>query len=118
MCENKKRIDFDYIVGDKVLILKDGILCKSESPKQKNMDYNTSSYKWNNQGYTQNQIGTIKCPESITVLQKRQVKNSNNKKVKKNKKNLLSPLSKTLMLVCSNRKLPAHKICSYIYIFF
>ena len=47
----KKRIDFDYIVGDKVLILKDGILRKSESPKQKiTMDYNTSSYEWNNQG--------------------------------------------------------------------
>ena len=35
MCEHKKLIDFDYIVGDKVLILKDGILRKSESPKQK-----------------------------------------------------------------------------------
>ncbi len=29
--ENKKRIDYDYKVGDKVLIAKDGILCKSES---------------------------------------------------------------------------------------
>ena len=35
MRENKKRIDFDYKVGDKILILKDGILHKSESPKQK-----------------------------------------------------------------------------------
>jgi hypothetical protein len=30
-CENKRRIDYDYKVGDKVLIAKDGILCKSES---------------------------------------------------------------------------------------
>ena len=35
MRENKKRIDFDYKVGDKILILKDDILHKSESPKQK-----------------------------------------------------------------------------------
>ena len=35
MHENEKRIDFDYKVGDKILILKDGILRKSESPKQK-----------------------------------------------------------------------------------
>ena len=35
MRENKKRINFDYIVGDKVLILKDVILRKSESPKEK-----------------------------------------------------------------------------------
>ena len=34
-CENKKRVDFDYKVGDKILILKYGILCKSESAKQK-----------------------------------------------------------------------------------
>jgi hypothetical protein len=32
--ENSKRIDYDYAVGGKVLILKDGILCKAESPKQ------------------------------------------------------------------------------------
>jgi hypothetical protein len=29
--ENKTRVDFDYKVGDKVLIHKDGILCKAES---------------------------------------------------------------------------------------
>ena len=32
--ENSKRIDYDYAVGGKVLILKDGILRKAESPKQ------------------------------------------------------------------------------------
>ena len=35
MRENEKQIDFDYIVGDKILILKDGILRKAESSKQK-----------------------------------------------------------------------------------
>ena len=35
MLENKKHIDYDYKVGGKVLILKDGILRKAESPKQK-----------------------------------------------------------------------------------
>ena len=34
--ENKKRIDFDYKVGDKVLIRKDGILRKAESIWKKN----------------------------------------------------------------------------------
>ena len=29
--ENNKRVDYDYKVGDKVLIRKDGILCKAES---------------------------------------------------------------------------------------
>ena len=31
----KKQIDYDYAVGGKVLILKDGILHKAESPNQK-----------------------------------------------------------------------------------
>ena len=29
--ENNKRVDYDYKVGDKILIQKDGILCKAES---------------------------------------------------------------------------------------
>ena len=33
--ENKKHVDYDYKVGDKILIMKDGILRKAESPKQK-----------------------------------------------------------------------------------
>ena len=28
-------MDFDYKVGDKILIVKDGIICKAESPKGK-----------------------------------------------------------------------------------
>ena len=35
MRKNKECIDYDYKVGGKVLILKDGILCKAENPKQK-----------------------------------------------------------------------------------
>jgi hypothetical protein len=31
----KKRVDYDYKVSDKILIVKDGILHKSESPKEK-----------------------------------------------------------------------------------
>ena len=33
--KTKKRMDFDYKIGDKILIVKDGILRKAESPKQK-----------------------------------------------------------------------------------
>ena len=33
--ENKKHVDFDYTVCDKILIVKDGILRKAESPKLK-----------------------------------------------------------------------------------
>ena len=33
--ENEKCVDFNYKVGDKILIVKDGIFCKAESPKQK-----------------------------------------------------------------------------------
>ncbi len=29
--ENSKRVDYDHKVGDKILIRKDGILCKAES---------------------------------------------------------------------------------------
>ena len=29
--ENNKRVDYDYKVGDKILIRKDGVLCKAES---------------------------------------------------------------------------------------
>ena len=30
-CENKSHVDWDYKIGDKVLLCKEGILCKSES---------------------------------------------------------------------------------------
>ena len=34
-CENKKRMDYDYKVGDKILIEKDGIIRKADSPMEK-----------------------------------------------------------------------------------
>ncbi len=55
--ENKTRVDFDYKVGDKILIPKDGILCKAESIWKKTMDNNNSTYKWNYQDSMWNQIG-------------------------------------------------------------
>ncbi len=33
--KNSKRVDYDYKVGDKILIQKDGILCKAESTWKK-----------------------------------------------------------------------------------
>ncbi len=33
--KDKKRVDYDYKVGDKILIHKDGILCKAESIRKK-----------------------------------------------------------------------------------
>jgi hypothetical protein len=36
-CENKGRIDYDYKVGQKVLLRKDGILHNAESRWQKNL---------------------------------------------------------------------------------
>ena len=34
-CENKKHMDYDYKVGNKIPIVKDGILRKAESPKKR-----------------------------------------------------------------------------------
>jgi hypothetical protein len=36
--ENKGRIDYDYKVGQKVLLRKEGILCNAESRWHKNLD--------------------------------------------------------------------------------
>ena len=66
--ERKKCVDYDYKVDDKILIVKDGIVRKAENPKKGTMDYNNCSYEWNNQGYTQNQIGTNKHLESKTFF--------------------------------------------------
>ncbi len=55
--ENNKRVDYDYKVGHKILIRKDGILRKAESIwKKRTMDYNDSSYEWNYQDSMRNQI--------------------------------------------------------------
>ena len=37
-------------VGEKILIHKDGILCKQSPSGEKSMDHNDSSYEWNYQG--------------------------------------------------------------------
>ena len=58
--ENNKRVDYDYKVGDRILIHKDGILCKQSPSGEKSMDHNNSSYKWNNQDSMRNQIGKNK----------------------------------------------------------
>ncbi len=34
-CKNKKRVNYDYKVGDRVLVIQDGILCKAQSPHGK-----------------------------------------------------------------------------------
>ncbi len=31
VCENKTSVEWDYLPGDKVLLPKDGILCKTEN---------------------------------------------------------------------------------------
>ncbi len=57
-CENNKCVDYDYKVGDKILIRKDGVLRKAESIwKKRTMDHNDSSYEWNYKDSMQNQIG-------------------------------------------------------------
>jgi hypothetical protein len=33
--ENKKRVDYDYKVGNRVLVIQDGLLCKAKSPHSK-----------------------------------------------------------------------------------
>jgi hypothetical protein len=56
--KNNKPVDYDCKVGDKILIRKDGILCKAESIwKKRTMDHNDSSYEWNYQDSMRNQIG-------------------------------------------------------------
>ena len=60
---------FDYKIVDKILIVKDDILCKAESPKRKEpWTITTVHTEWNNWGYTWNQIGTTKRPESRTFF--------------------------------------------------
>jgi hypothetical protein len=55
---NSKQVDYDYKVGDKVLLTQEGILRKADSPYSKRaMDYQDSSYEWNYQDSIQNTIG-------------------------------------------------------------
>jgi len=43
--ENNKRVDYNYNVGDRILIHKDGILRKQSPSGEKSMDHNNSSYE-------------------------------------------------------------------------
>jgi len=43
--ENNKRVDYNYNVGDRILIHKDGILRKQSPSGEKSMDHNDSSYE-------------------------------------------------------------------------
>ncbi len=54
--ENSSRVDYNYKVGDKILIRKDGILRKQSPSREKSMDHNGSSYAWNYQDSMRNQI--------------------------------------------------------------
>ncbi len=54
-CENAKCIDYDYKVGDKVLVINKCILRKAESAYGKKPWTITSSYEWNYQDSMQNQ---------------------------------------------------------------
>jgi hypothetical protein len=56
--ENNKRVDYDYKVGEKILICKNSksILHKAESIwKKTTIDYNDISNKWNYQDSMRNQ---------------------------------------------------------------
>jgi hypothetical protein len=66
--KNAKCIDYDYKVGDKVLLINEGILRKAI--QQRAMDYHNSSYKWNYQDSTWNQNGTTQYPESTTIYRR------------------------------------------------
>ncbi len=56
--ENAKRIDYGYKVGDKVLVINEGILRKAESAYGKEPWNNYSSYEWNYQDSRRNKNGT------------------------------------------------------------
>jgi len=58
--ENSSHFDYDYKIGDKILIHKDGILRKQSPSGEKSMDHNDSSYEWNYQDSMRNQIGKNK----------------------------------------------------------
>ncbi len=57
--ENSKHVNFDYKVGDKVLIKKMASYTKQSPYGKTTLDYNNSTYKWNYQDSMQNQIWLI-----------------------------------------------------------
>jgi hypothetical protein len=65
-CENEGRIDYDYKVGQKVLLRKEGILCNAES-------------RWHKEPCL---ITTVHSNETITVHRGKKVERMNIRKVK------------------------------------
>jgi hypothetical protein len=66
--ENNKRVDYDYKVGDKILICKDGILRKAESICNKEPWTITTVYTNGTiKDSMRNQIGKYLYPESNTI---------------------------------------------------
>jgi hypothetical protein len=57
--KNSKQIDYDYKVGNKILLTDEGILRKAESPYSNKpwMDYHNNPYKWYYQDSMRNKIG-------------------------------------------------------------
>jgi hypothetical protein len=64
--ENKGRIDYDYKVGQKVLVRKEGILCKSESIWQRKPWLITSVYT--------NGTCTVQCGNKLEWMNIQRVK--------------------------------------------
>ncbi len=65
--ENKGRIDYDYKVGQKVLVWNNGILQSRIQVSQRPLDNHVSPYEWNNHGSMRKQIWKNECSESQTV---------------------------------------------------
>jgi len=55
--ENSTRVDYNYKVGDKILIRKDDTPQIRVHLEKRSMDHNDSSYEWNYQDSMRNQIG-------------------------------------------------------------
>ena len=66
-CENKKQVDYDYKVGDKILIHKDNTPQSRVHLEKRTIDYIYSSHTWNYQDSMRNQIGKKLYPESNTI---------------------------------------------------
>ncbi len=64
--ENSSHVDYDYKIGEIILIRKDGILRKQSPSGEKSMDHNDSSYEWNYQDSMRNQIGKNKIIRRVT----------------------------------------------------
>ncbi len=55
--KNKKHVNYDYKVGDKILIRKDDTPQSRAQMDKRTMDHNHSTYEWNYKDSMQNKIG-------------------------------------------------------------